>query len=136
MEFEKWERVVPEDFRNDPLWRMEAYRLAAFACDAGFQDARALWRDPITRPLADQLYRALGSVAANLEEGYSRSSGRDRAKHFEYALGSARESRGWYWRGRFVLGEDVMPARLSTQTSIIRILLAALPAERQRVIGR
>lgn len=136
MTIDEWERTVPDDIRNDPLWRVEAYRLASFACDRGFQDARILWRDPITRATADQLFRALGSVTANLEEGYSRSSGRDRVKHFEYSLGSARESRGWYWRGRFVLGEDVAASRIGTQTSVVRLLLASLPGERQRVVAR
>ena len=135
MDYAQWEASVYPSLTGDPLWRMEVYRLAAFACDLGHDDARILWRDPITRPLADQLYRALGSVAANLEEGYSRSSGRDRVKHFEYSLGSARESRGWYWRGRPVLGESKARSRIDLQTSVIRLLLVTLPVERKRVIG-
>ncbi|MFN8404533.1 MAG: four helix bundle protein [Anaerolineales bacterium] len=38
-------------------------------------------------------YEAVGSVGANISEGYSRSSGKDRARFYEYALGPARESR-------------------------------------------
>lgn len=136
MHFPDWEGSVSRSLKADPLWRMEAYRLSLFACDLGLTDARALWRDPLLRPQAVQLVRALGSVSANLEEGYSRSSGRDRVKHFEYSLGSARESRGWYWRSRSVLGHDLATAGMSTQTSIIRLLSVAIPAERHRAIDR
>jgi four helix bundle protein len=50
--------------------------------------------------LSDQLYEAVGSVSANLAEGYSRGTGKDRARFYEYALGSARESRDWYFKAR------------------------------------
>ena len=134
MDYPEWEARVWPSLKGDALWRMDAYRLAAFACDLGHGDARVLWRDPITRSVADQLFRALGSVPANLEDGYSRSSGRDRVRHFEYALSSARESRGWYWRGRFVLGESTAQSRVEVQTSVIRLILIILPAERKRVV--
>src|SRR5262249_30105126 len=83
-----------------------------------------------TNGLADQLYRALGSVHGNLAEGYSRSSSRDRARFYEYALGSARESRGWYYDGRHVLGEEVTSHRIRLLTQIIRLLLAMVPDQR------
>ena len=56
-------------------------------------------QDRRTIGLADQLYRSLGSIGANLAEGYSRGTGKDRAHFYEYALGSARESRDWYYIG-------------------------------------
>ncbi len=31
MKYDEWETSVPEEIRNDSLWRMEAYRLALFA---------------------------------------------------------------------------------------------------------
>jgi hypothetical protein len=43
--------------------------------------------------VADQLHRSLGSISANLTEGYSRSKGLDRARFLEFALGSARKPR-------------------------------------------
>jgi hypothetical protein len=76
------------------------------------------------------LYRALGSIEANISEGYSRGSGRDRARFYEYALGSARESRGWYYKGRHVLGEAVAAHRLGLVTQIVRLLLAMVPDQR------
>ncbi len=43
--------------------------------------------------LSDQLYQALGSMCANIEEGYSRGTGKDRACFGEYVLDSPRASR-------------------------------------------
>jgi four helix bundle protein len=77
-----------------------------------------------------RVYRAVGSVGANVAEGYSRGTGKDRARFYEYALGSARESRDWYFKGRFVLGEEVTQHRLNFMTEIIRLLLSIVPEQR------
>jgi four helix bundle protein len=104
--------------------------LALFASDIGWYDLTKLMRDQRTTRLADQLYRALGSISANLAEGYSRGSGKDRAHFYEYALGSARESRDWYYKGRHVLGEGVTTHRLLFITRVIRLLLTMIPQQR------
>ena len=113
---------------------MEAYRLGLFAADVGWHDATKLMRDKRTLELSDQLYRALGSISANLAEGYSRGTGRDRARFYEYALGSARESRDWYYKGRHILGPAVTTHRLSLLTQIIRLLLTMVPQQRQEIL--
>ena len=96
MKYEEWEEAVPEEIKADSLWKMAAYRMALFAADLGWSDAGRLLKDRRTLGVSDQLYRALGSISANLAEGYSRGTGKDRARFYEYALGSARESRDWY----------------------------------------
>lgn len=68
-------------------------------------------QDQRTRSLSDQLYWALGSVSANVAEGYGRGTAKDRAHFYEYALGSARESRDWYYKARHVLGNAVVEHR-------------------------
>ncbi len=107
MNYQEWERSVPTTITGDSLWKMEAYRLSLFAGDLAWEDATKLMRDRRTHGLSDQLYRAVGSVSSNVGEGYSRSTGRDRARFYSYALGSAREGRDWYYKGRHVLGESV-----------------------------
>jgi hypothetical protein len=77
---------------HDPLWRMRAYRLAFELVQESWNDAEKLTHHQATEKVSGQLYAAIGSIAANLGEGYSHSSGRDRARIFEYALGSTRES--------------------------------------------
>jgi four helix bundle protein len=125
---------VPDVIRADSLWKMKAYRLALFIADLGWHDATKLIRDRRTATLSNQLYRALGSVGANLAEGYSRGTGRDRARFYEYSLGSARESRDWYYKGRHIVGEDVANHRMQLLAEIIRLLLTMVPQQRGRVL--
>jgi len=103
------------------------YILALFAADLGWNDVTKLMGDGRTLSLSDQLYRALGSISANIAEGYSRGSSKDRARFYEYSLGSARESRDWCYKGRHVLGEEVTTHRLHLVTQIIRLLLTMIP---------
>ena len=134
MKYEEWVKQVPEDITRDALWTVEAYRLALFAAELGWHDVTKLMQDRRTCCLADQLYRALGSVGANIAEGYSRRSAKDRARFYEYALGSARESRDWYFKGRHILGDDVTRHRLKLLTQIVRLLLTMIPQQRQRTL--
>ena len=132
MNYEQWEEGVADEIRRDSLWKMTAYRLALFAGDLGWRDTTRLMRDRRTLSLSDQLYRALGSISSNLAEGYSRGTGRDRARFYEYALGSARESRDWYFKARHVLGDQVYRHRLGLLTRIIQLLLKMVPQQRGR----
>ncbi len=109
---------------------MEVYRLALFANDLAWPDACRLSQNHSLIGLSDQLYRATGSISANIAEGYSRQSGKDQARFYEYALGSARESRTWYYQGRHGLTDPVSQHRIKLLTSIIRLLLTMIPAER------
>lgn len=130
MNYEMWAKMVPAEITSDSLWKMEAFRLALFAADLGWRDVTKLAGDRRTLDLAGQLYRAVGSIDANISEGYSRGSGRDRARFYEYALGSGRESRGWYYKGRHVLGEAVTQHRLRLLKQILRLLLTMVPDQR------
>ena len=134
MNYAEWEGSVSAEITNDSLWKTKAYRLGLFAADVGWHDATKLMRDKRTLELSDQLYRVLGSISANLAEGYSRGTGRDRARFYEYALGSARESRDWYYKGRHILGLAVTSHRLSLLTQIIRLLLTVVPQQRQDIV--
>ena len=135
MTFEEWLASVPAEITNDPLWRMEVYRLALFASDLAWHDVSRLVQDKRTISLADQLYEAVGSISANIAEGYSRSSGKDEARFYEYSLGSAREARTWYYQGRHVLGAAVALHRIRLLTQIVRLLLTIIPVERRRKLA-
>ena len=130
MNYEEWLGSVPVAITADPLWKVEAYRLALFVGELRWHDVTKLIRNKRTMELADQLYRALGSIGANISEGYSRGGGRDRAHFYEYALGSARESRGWHYQGRHVLGQPVAEHRIRLLTQIIWLLLTMIPDQR------
>lgn len=135
-EYEQWSARLPESVTGDPLWRQQVYRLALFAMETATTDALTLLRERRMAGVADQLVRAVGSVGANIAEGYSRGSGKDRTRFYEYALGSARESRHWYSGTRALLGDRIAYARLALLASIIRLLLTTLPHERRRIVRR
>jgi four helix bundle protein len=126
-------RARAKDSR-DPLGRMRVYQLARALIQDAWNDAEIIRHNPITVEVAGQLYSAVTSIEANISEGYSRSSGRDRARIFEYALGSTRESMTWYNASQKVLDGDVVTDRLDRLEEIRRLLLAIVPRERDRLI--
>ena len=131
-EFLAWVETVPADITTDTIWRTPAYRLALFAISRAQMDARHILANRLTRPHLDQLLRAVGAISADLDEGYSRSSGPERAHYYEYACGSTRESRGWYFKCAAAFPPDILTSRLALLSRIIRILTAIIPRERLR----
>ena len=109
MNYAEWEKRVPEAIREDVLWKMKVYRLSLFLSEISWEDVSKLAKDTRTKSLSNQLYRA---------------------RFYEYSLGSARESRGWFYRGRHVLGEKVFEHRTRLLTEIIKLLLTIVPEER------
>ena|SRR5687767_4504907 len=101
---EAWaEAEVPEVMRNDPIWRLPAYRYSLYLGDLIQADIYRMRRDIRTRSCVDQLISAVESISSNIAEGYSRTTGPDRAKYFEYGHSSARESRDWLFKTRHPL---------------------------------
>jgi len=74
---------------------------------------------------------AVGSISANIAEGYSRTTGPERAKFYEYAHSSARESRDWLFKVRRALDPATVSARIGLVTRIMRILAVAIKEERK-----
>ncbi len=123
---------VSADNSQDPLSRMRVFQLAGELIPDCFRDAKLVRADPITEKIAGQLYEAVCSIEANISEAYSRSSGKERAMRFEYALGSVRESMSWYKSVRPVLGEESVQNRRDRLEEMRRMLLAIIPRERGR----
>jgi four helix bundle protein len=117
---------------QDPLKRMRVHELSEELIPDCFKDAKLVLADPVTAEIAAQLYAAVCSIDANISEAYSRSSGKDRANRFEYALGSVRESMSWYKSSLPVLGEEKVKDRRDRLEEMRRILLAIIPRERGR----
>jgi four helix bundle protein len=134
MTYAEWLETVPSEITNDPIWKLEVYRLALFAGDIGWEDVLKLSKEKLMFSIADQLHRSLGSISANLTEGYSRSKGLDRARFIEISLGSARESRDWYYKSRHVLSADVVKHRMELITKIISMLVPMISHQRKNAI--
>ena len=130
VEFDEWAEHVPKYIRADRLWSVKAYRLALYISDLSWKDVTRLNKDRRTWGIANQLYRAVSSIGANIAEGYSRASGKDKARFYEYALGSAREARDWYYKSRYILGTSHVNHRMAILTDIMRLLLTMIPQQR------
>ena len=113
---------------------MKVYVLAEELVERSWPDMEMVRDNPITAEIVSQMYKSIGSIPSNISEGYSKSSGKDRARSFEYALGSSRESVDWYNAVKPVLGQEVVTERLTVLGDIRRLLIAIIPRERGRTI--
>ena len=120
--FEEWVRAVHDSIRTDPLWDFQVYQRALFLYDLAWQDCDYLLREERGHTVASQLIRSAGSISANIEEGYGRGYGKDYSLHLRIALAEARESRGWYWRGRHRMPPEVVNHRIKLLDEIIAML--------------
>ena len=132
MTYDEWEQQVPREIKADSVWRIKAFRLGLFLSDLARLDAKPLWRRRETTEIADQLTRAAWRISSCVEEGYSRDTRKARSLFYEYALGSAREARGWYYKGREALPPKVVEHRLSVCAELIKLLLTMVATERRR----
>ena len=131
MTYEDWEAQVPDSIKNDPLWKFEVYPKALLLADLAWEDCGKMIKDDLGRSIADQLIRSSGSVSANIEEGFGRGYGKDYARFLKYALGSARESRGWYYRGRRLLNAKTVEHRYSLLNEIIALLVTHINKQKK-----
>lgn len=88
-------------------------------------------KDARVRKIADQLIDSAGSVSANIEEGFGRGFGKDYARFLSISLGSARECRGWYYRGRRLLSDKVLQHRYHLLDEIISLLITHIQKQRK-----
>lgn len=135
-DFLEWDRKNRARRLEDPVWRLRTYRLASYAIEQAWIDARRLQTHRLTRGVADQLYRSVGSIGATTTGGYSRSGIRGRIRYLEYALGSARESRHWYRSGVHVLGQERVDIAVDPLNQIVHMLLRTISNERQKLPGK
>lgn len=131
MTYEEWMEQVPKAIKADPLWSTEAYRKALFLHDLAWEDCERLMQDPRGCALIGQLIGAAGSISANQEEGYGRGFGKDRDYFLRVGVGSARETRGWYYRNRRLLSSGVLEHRLNLVSEIIALLVTELSKHRR-----
>ena len=125
--YQEWLEQAPDSLRNDPLWRFEAYTRALLLFDLAWEDTKQLVRDPRSRDIAGQLVRSAGSISANIDEGFGRgiASG-DYVQFLRYALGSARETRGWYYKSRRLLAAELVEQRITPCNKVIGLLVNAI----------
>lgn len=132
MTYEEWEAGVHERVKKEPVWQFMGYRKALFFYDLVWHDGEQLQRDVRGRAVLEQLIRSAGSICANIEEGHGRGYGKQRDWFFTVAIGSARESKGWYWRTRKLLPPEMLNHRLALADEVIALLVTELTYQRSR----
>ncbi len=128
--FEQWQETVPVKIRSGSLWSFGVYPKTSFLYELVWCDCEIFQKDARGRAIVDQLIRSAGSICANIEEGYGRGFGRDYAHFLNYALGSARETQGWYMRARHLLAPAVLEQRLGLIDEVIALLVRAINYQR------
>lgn len=113
------------------MWRLPAFGISLFLVEIGRSDVRLLLRSGAPPDSIKQLQRCVPSIKANIAEGYSRFSGKDRARFYETALASAREAREWYRDLGTWLGRSAAEERGMLLTRVIKVLTVAIPQERE-----
>jgi four helix bundle protein len=122
----RWMEARPPEVTGDPLLKLAAYRHAAYVAALVRDDVSALAADPVRQAVAGQLLRSATSVAANIAEGYGRSTTADRLRFLSYALGSVREALMWYESAGPALGTEIVADRLARLARVRRILLGLI----------
>jgi len=107
-DYDAWMEQVPRAITSESMWQFYACRKALCLYDLCRDDCTELTRHPLGRPVANQLIRSAGSISANIEEAYGRGWGKDRLYFLRVALGSARESKGWYYRAKALMTPDTL----------------------------
>ena len=121
-----WETRQPTAITGDPLWRLNCYREALFLLEQVREDVKELGLPGSHNDAKEQLLRSVGSIAANIAEGYGRPSTADRLRFFSFALGSAREAIAWYQTLRPAAEHAGVDDRIERLARIRRMLLGLL----------
>ena len=104
---------------QDRLEGFGIYKLACQLFDDFWADSEIVMKDERGQALVKQQTRSLDSVCANIEEGYGRGFNKEMPQHLKIARGEARESKGRYWRMRFLLPIETVNKRRAVLDQII-----------------
>ena len=127
MKYEEWLAQVPDSLKNDPIWKFEAYPKALLLFDLAWEDSEHLMRDKRGQEIAQQLVGSAGSITANVDEGFGRGIDRkEYAQFLRFALGSARETRSWYYKASKLLAPQVVQHRMALCDGIIALLVVTI----------
>lgn len=131
-DYDEWMGGVPTAITSEHTWKFFGYRKALYLYDLCWEDCMGLLKHPLGRPVANQLIRSAGSISANIQEGYDRGWGKNRGYFLRVALGSARESKGWYYRAKALLSSEMLSQRQGLLGEIIALLATELNSQQPR----
>jgi four helix bundle protein len=111
---------------EDRLEEVVFYKLSMELWEETWGDSELLLLDFRGKEIARQLIRSVGSICANIEEGYGRGFGKEYPHYLRISRGSARESKGWYRRSMHLLSSENIAARLLKLDGIIAMETKAI----------
>jgi four helix bundle protein len=121
-----WEKAQPEAITKDPLWSLYCYREAMFLIDLVRGDLGDIGKQDPLAASKGQLLTSVGSIAANIAEGYGRMTTADRTRFLSYSLGSAREAITWYRTVGAASDPGAIADRLDRLSRVRRMLFGLL----------
>ncbi len=125
--YQTWEKSVFLRIREESVWQFFAYRKSLFLYELCWHDCEMLLKDYRGRQIANQLIRSMGSVCANIEEGYGRGlHSKSYLQFLRYSIASAKETKGWYYRSRYLLSNSLVKQRLELISEIIALTIVEL----------
>ena len=132
MKYEDWLTTVHDRVKAEPIWKSLMYQKALFLFDLTWEDCGKMIRDARGRKIAEQMIGSAESISANMEEGHGRGFGKERSYFLRVSLGSARETKGWYYRSHHLLSAEVLNHRLALIYEVISLLVTEIDRQKKR----
>ncbi len=129
--FEEWKSQLSPAIISERFWQLIAYQKALFLYDLVWKDTSSWLSDIRGHELARQIVRSTGSITANIEEGYGRGLGKQLVYFYSVSLGSARETKGWYYRAKAMITPKLLEERLALLSEIIALLITEINRQKQ-----
>ena len=117
---------------KDNLENARFYQMSLTLWDDCWKDTSILMKDTRGKEIARQMIRSVGSISANIEEGYGRGFGKEYPHFLRISRGSARESKGWYLKSKYLLDAKIIEQRVLLLNSIIAMLNSTIYTLKQK----
>ena len=120
---EKMHNNTPRHFTDLKVWQV-SHNLYLFALKdiESFPNTRGAYS------LADQLLRSIGSISANISEGFNRRSTKHYISYLDNSIGTTNEAENWYYKveGAQWLKKDVVKERVEILSEIRQMLFGLI----------
>ena len=131
LSFAEWQMGIPQTIRNERFWQFIGYQKGLYLYDLAWQDTEFWMNDARGKVLARQLIASADSTCANIEEKVGHGFGKQLICFYTASLGSARETKGRYYRARSLLSGEVLKDRLKLISEVIALLVTEINRQRK-----